>query len=568
MKKVLVLNGSPRGRGSASLKLAEAFLEGYTRGTEAEVEIVDLAAAKIKPCSGCYHCWKSGSGVCVQKDDMGALLPAYAHADLVLVNTPVYHFGMTAILKAFFERTLPMLYPRMVKEGELYTHPARMPVNPQQIVGLFATCGFPDADNFRVLGAHAEKLFGRRLRFRFFCPEGELLKVPQMRETAAIRLKTLREAGEAFATRGSIPAGAEAAVASPMVDLPTFVQLANASWAVPSETPSTDGALSGHEPCASLSASDAASASPTEGDPSRVYTFLEHMSSLYNAEEGAGLEAIIQFDFTDLRESFQLRIAKGKCSLERGNPSTPTTRIIVPFSTWEGISKGEVDGMEALMKGAYRVEGDFGLMSRFGALFGPSKPKERRKPNLMFLAFVPWYCGWFLGWNVWLGEVLPLALSLGFLAWRESRKEATWFERGTALAFAFLASLALASPAAFQAMHSVFCNAAVALVWALSLLYGRPLTSEYSQLSVSGKIAASRLFQKINTQLTALWAFLFGVCAVAGVIFASAGQGTISIITAAALIPAGFFTAWYPKWYPAHLARRGARGVPGQSHAS
>jgi putative NADPH-quinone reductase/putative sterol carrier protein len=566
MKKVLVLNGSPRGRSSASLKLAEAFLEGYTKAVEAEVETIDLATKNIKPCLGCYCCWKSGSGTCVQNDDMGAILPSYAGADLVLINTPVYHFGMTAILKAFFERSLPMVYPYMVKKGELYAHPERAPVNPQQAIGLFATCGFPDADNFRVLGAHAEKLFGSRLRFRFFCPEGELLKVPQMREAAAPRLTALREAGEAFARTGLVPAGAEAALASPMVDLPTFVRLANASWAVPGEAPPTETALAGLEPYAP--ALSAAAASPLEvglEGPSEAFLFLKRMSSLYNAEAGAGLKAVVQFDFSDTGETFQLAIAEGKCSLEQGCPAAPTTRIIVPFATWEGISSGRIDGVEALMGGAYRVEGDFGLMSRFGSLFEPPKPVERRRPNLMALAFVPWYCGWFLGWNFWLGQALPLVLGLGFLVWRESRKEATWFERGTALAFAFLVALALAAPATFHGMQSVFCNTAIALIWASSLLYGRPLTSEYSRLSMSNKIAASGIFRKINMQLTALWAVLFGLCAAAGLCFADVGQGGISIITGVALIPAGFFTAWYPKWYPGHLARRGARRVQKES---
>jgi putative NADPH-quinone reductase len=557
MKKVLVVNGSPRGRGSASLRLAEVFLEGYRKGTEAELETIDLVDKDIRPCLGCYHCWKSGSGNCIQKDDMEAILQRYAQADLVLFNTPVYHFGMTALLKAFFERSLPLAYPYMVKKGELFAHPDRLQVNPRQVVGLFATCGFPDADNFRVLSAHVEKLFGSKLGFRFFCPEGELFKVPEMREAAGPRLVALREAGEAFARTGLVPAGAEAALASPMVDPPAFVRLANASWAVPGEEPPTEAALAGLEPYAPAGPSVAAT--PPKGGherPSEAFLFLRRMSALYDAEAGAGLRAVVQFDFIDTDEIFQLAIAEGKCSLERGSPAMPTTRIIVPFATWEDISSGKIDGVEALMGGAYRVEGDFGLMSRFGSLFGPSRPAERRRPNLMALAFLPWYCGWFLGWNFWLGQALPLVLGLGFLVWRESRKEATWFERGTALAFVFLAALALAAPATFHAMQSFFCNTSIALVWAVSLLYGRPLTSEYSRLSMSGKIAASGIFRKINAQLTALWAILFGLCAAAGLCFAGAGQGNISIVTGIVLIPAGFFTAWYPKWYPGHLARR------------
>ena len=247
MNQVLLLNGSPRGEGSSSLKLAEAFIEGYQGAIPAEVRRVDLATSGIKPCTGCYACWRSGSGTCVQKDAMTELLPAYAAADLVLFSTPVYHFGMTAILKAFFERTLPLIYPYMVKKGELYAHPWRIEPKESRRFGLFATCGFPDADNFRPMRAHFEKLLGSRLAFEFLCPEGELLKVPQLREASAPRLAAINQAGAEFARTGTVPARTIAATAAPIVDVATFARMANASWSVPGELPPNEAALAGLE---------------------------------------------------------------------------------------------------------------------------------------------------------------------------------------------------------------------------------------------------------------------------------------------------------------------------------
>ena len=560
MKKLLVLNGSPRGRGSTSLMMVKAFLEGYTKATEADVQEVDLAFNRILTCKGCYQCWRKGTGRCFQEDDMESLLPAYQDADLVLVNTPVYHFGMTAILKAFFERTLPMLYPYIVKKGEFYTHPLRRPMNPEQAVGLFATSGFPDDDNFRVLDAHAEKLFGSRLRFRFHCPEGELLKVSEMSTVAGPRLAALRQAGEVFAKTGLIPNGAEAAVAEPMVGMADFARLASVSWAVPGEEAPTEAALAGLEPYSPTGAPGlqfGTAASPGGGRVGEGYAFLKRMCALFNPEAADRLEAVIQYDFTDLGETCQVRISKGKCVLESGSPAKPSTRIIVPFSIWQAISKGELDGQEALIKGAYRVEGGFDLMMRLGSLFSPTKPATTRRPNLMALAFAPWYLAWFLGGSFALGEVLPLGVSLAFLAWRESRTEATWFERGTVISFAFIAALALAAPTTFAAWRGAIVNLAIGLVWALSLAYNRTLTSEYSKSSVSENVASGRIFRKLNAQLTALWAVLFALSAVADVIFASLGQGTLSILTAIVLVPMGIFTGWYPKWYPSHLAHRG-----------
>jgi len=543
--------------------MALAFLEGYKGACDSQIEIADLASKEIGTCKGCYRCWSGGSGRCFQEDDMESIFPFYLDADLVLINTPVYHFGMTAILKAVFERTLPMHYPYIVKKGELYTHPVRRQVNPEQAVGLFATCGFPDADNFRILDAHAEKLFGPKLRFRFHCPEGELLKVSAMEGAAASRLAALRDAGLAFAKTGSVPSGAESSVAAPMIEVADFARLASASWAVPGEAAPSEAALAGLEPYvpkpAGAAPAEAKPAATETGVKGEGFAFLERMCARFNPEAAGDLEALIQYDFTDTKETCHVIISKGKCTLRPGAAAKPGTRIIVPFSIWLAISKGELDGQEALIKGAYRVEGGFDLMMRLGSLFSPSKPKEAKKPNLMALAFVPWYFAWFLGGSFMLGEALPLVLSLGFLGWRESRKEATWFERGTSLAFAFLVALALAAHGPFAAWRGAFVNAAIGLVWALSLLYRRPLTSEYSKGSVSENVAAGGIFRRLNAQLTGLWAALFGLSALADILFAGLGQATLSIGTAIVLVPAGLFTGWYPKWYPAHLARgRGA----------
>ena len=566
MNKVLLLNGSPRGKGSSTLKLADAFLEGYAEGREVEVERIDLAELDIGPCRGCFGCWKSGAGSCVQRDDMDELLPASNEADLVLVSTPVYHFGMTAILKAFFERTLPLNYPYMVKVGEIYTHPARAAINPRRRFGLVSTCGFPDADNFRAMKAHFEKLLGPSLAFSLFCPEGELLGVPQLRELAATRLAATRRAGASFARSGSVAAEDAALLAEPIVGVEAFARMANASWGVPGEEPPTEAALRGLEPyspkASGSSAPDAAAVKDAGPSPARA--LLAGMAGLFNPKAAEGLEAVLRFDFTDLGESYELDLSGETCSLRPGSERKPTTRIIVPFSTWERISRGELKGEEALMKGAYRVEGDFGLMMRMGSLFSPSSdassPKAKRRPNLMALSFIPWYFGWFLGGrSPWLGQLLPLGLSLAFLAWREARREATWFERATPIAFAFLSCVALASPSIMASFYSALCNAAIALVWGMSLALGRPLTSDYSKSDYAETVASGLIFRRINLILTALWTALFALSALSGLAFAffGASQGRAALFNALALIPAGAFTAWFPRWYPAHLAKRG-----------
>jgi multimeric flavodoxin WrbA len=91
--------------------MLDALVQGM-RDAGAEVETIHLREKKIKNCIGCFTCWTKTPGVCVQKDDMtNELFPKSLEADLVVYATPLYHFTVNATLKAFIERTLPMVEP-------------------------------------------------------------------------------------------------------------------------------------------------------------------------------------------------------------------------------------------------------------------------------------------------------------------------------------------------------------------------------------------------------------------------------------------------------------------------
>lgn len=98
--KVLVLTGSPHRHGSTDL-LANEFIRGAEKAGH-KVTRFDAAFSAIRPCLGCDGCRESG--VCVQKDDMAAVLRALLEADLVALVTPLYYYGISAQLKAVIDR--------------------------------------------------------------------------------------------------------------------------------------------------------------------------------------------------------------------------------------------------------------------------------------------------------------------------------------------------------------------------------------------------------------------------------------------------------------------------------
>ena len=101
--KILAINGSPRGKKSNTDRILQPFLAG-AREAGAETETVYLKEHKINYCLGCFNCWTVTPGVCVQKDDMAALLEKIRGVDMLIYASPLYIFNVTAQMKTFLDR--------------------------------------------------------------------------------------------------------------------------------------------------------------------------------------------------------------------------------------------------------------------------------------------------------------------------------------------------------------------------------------------------------------------------------------------------------------------------------
>lgn len=105
MKNVLIISGSPRKKGN-SQRLCEEFKKGAEdKGNS--VELIRLAEKKIGFCKACDVCMKN-NGTCVQKDDMAEVLKSFKKADVLVLATPVYFYGICAQMKTFIDRTYPI----------------------------------------------------------------------------------------------------------------------------------------------------------------------------------------------------------------------------------------------------------------------------------------------------------------------------------------------------------------------------------------------------------------------------------------------------------------------------
>lgn len=101
MSKILVLVGSERKDGNTAL-LAQSFAEGAKANND--VEIISVADVKVNPCKGCNACFKTEGNMCVQIDDMLEIYKKLSEADVLILASPVYFYGISAQLKAIIDR--------------------------------------------------------------------------------------------------------------------------------------------------------------------------------------------------------------------------------------------------------------------------------------------------------------------------------------------------------------------------------------------------------------------------------------------------------------------------------
>lgn len=99
--KVLGLFGSPRKGGNTEILLEEALKGAEREG--AEIERLYLSDLKITPCTECHGC--DSTGDCVILDEMHKIYPKLLEADVIILASPIFFYGVTAWAKTLIDRS-------------------------------------------------------------------------------------------------------------------------------------------------------------------------------------------------------------------------------------------------------------------------------------------------------------------------------------------------------------------------------------------------------------------------------------------------------------------------------
>ena len=550
---ILLMNGSPKGKGSNSLKLAYSFLEGLKdgcarKGEDLSIEELHVASMKIGACKGCFACWKKTPGICCIKDDMQTVIEKQLKADLILWSFPLYYFNVPGILKNLIDRQLPMSLPFMSAKQNgcgSGSHDARYDMEGKRHV-LISTCGFYSADgNYDSVLRMFDHFLGKGNYTTIFCGQGELFRVKELSARTDEYLAAVKCAGSEYAMTGEISEKTDEILHTLLYPRDVFEKMADASWGISKTT--------------------------GEKEPDDL-AFTRQMAALYNKDAYDGKERVLEMHFTDLDHTYQIRLGKDGSEVVTDGSLSYTTRIDTPFTVWSAISRGEIGGAEALGKQMYTVSGDFSLMIDWDKFFGSTaavREAEKKSQNTaeqktpsMTTMLIPWITFWIaVSMNAKAGAVITLLVTAAVPLIMRKHKLIIWDQ------------LSMAAVAILSAAANISGNGDIptnigyllfGLFWLLSCLTKEPLCAAYVKYNYGGERAHQNpLFMKTNGILAAAWGSLYVLTAIWTFLLRKAGFGNVLLLVNN-LIPVlmGLFTVWFEKWYPAWMAggKAGRRG--------
>lgn len=465
---VLLINGSPKGKNSNSLKLAYSFIEGLeseyaNNGKKISIEELHVASMNIDACKGCFTCWKKTPGICCIKDDMKTVIDKQLEADIILWSFPLYYFSVPGILKNLIDRQLPMSLPFMSSREDGYgsgSHDSRYNMEGKRHV-LISTCGFYSAKgNYDSVLRMFDHFLGKGNYETVFCGQGELFRVKELSARTEEYLDAVKVAGAEYAETGMISAKTDAVLRTLLYPRDVFEKMADASWGIHRTT--------------------------GEKEPEDL-VFTRQMAALYNKSAYDGKERVLEMHFTDLNHTYQIRLGKEGSEVVADGSLTSTTRIDTPFAVWLAISRGEIGGSEALRKQMYTVSGDFSLMIDWDKFFGnpaavdkaataSSDTTEQKKPTMAAM-LIPWITFWIaVSINPAPGAVIALTVAAAIPLLMRNHKLVIW-DRLSIFAVAILSAAANITgngDIPTNAGYLIF-----GLFWLISCLTKEPLCAAY-----------------------------------------------------------------------------------------
>lgn len=358
--KIMLVRGNPRKKGYTQY-VTDFVVEG-AKNAGAEIIDIDLSKKKINQCNGCYNCWTQTPGKCIHNDDMTKLLENLIDCDILLCTTPLYHYSMSSQLKAFFERTFPLIKPGIIlgKHGN-YHNDIRYKDKWQNKKLAFITAGaFRNINNFDSLKTSFEYI-AEAMHMEFagniIRPESYLIQFSLSKpKTIKIMETAFTRAGMELATVGKISESVqEKASISLIVDTFLFEKYSKIYWE--------------HFTALGRDAADLDKVHKVVIQDMRILMY--ELARSIDPIATQKLKAIFLFHFPDKKLYFCITVNKGKCTIEENNCKNYTLKVTVDSILWGKAFIREIQMKDLLMQRKIKLEGEKMLFTRLDRYFPP-----------------------------------------------------------------------------------------------------------------------------------------------------------------------------------------------------
>lgn len=547
--KILILNGSPKLKKSNTMQLTNAFVDGIAKENDTEVEILDIYQLDIKPCTGCFGCWKSTPGKCIIKDDMESIIEKILKSDTIIWSFPLYYFGLPSQMKALMDRQLPMSLPFMSKRSDgnsdTGSHAPRYDISNKKTV-IISTCGFYTSEgNYDALDLQFDRCFGKNKYDKIYCGQGELFRIDELKKRTDQYLKIVEQAGMEF-SKGSIKQDTKNKLSELLYPREIFEAMADASWGIENEESSDKEKTNKGQ--------------DLDNKKDESYFFTKQMAALYNKKSWNGKDRVLEMNYTDINKKYQIILSKDGQKVIDKNFIEYTTKINTPISVWMDIAKGVIDGQQAVMENKYTVAGDFEIMMKWDEIFGienlddednkkNSYEKIHKKSNMNFM-LIPWIVIWIMLsidplWGGVLGITVSASIPLLSLKSRLTIFDALSFIMVSIISI--LAILGINTIILMPLSYLLF-----GIMWSVTIFQEIPLTAYYSMDDFGKENALkNKLFLRTNRILTAAWGVLYLVTPIWTYFIMNTNMAYLTgIINSILPFFLGFFTKWFINWYP------------------
>jgi hypothetical protein len=118
--KIVILNGNPA---EENLPFDHYLRDLNSKLTDKghQCELMTLRELTADYCTGCWSCWVKTPGRCIFADDSDRVCRAVINSDFVLFASPVLMGFLSALLKKFMDKLIPIVHPyTTVVQGEIH----------------------------------------------------------------------------------------------------------------------------------------------------------------------------------------------------------------------------------------------------------------------------------------------------------------------------------------------------------------------------------------------------------------------------------------------------------------